>query len=174
MIYELNFSYYDKDPENDDNVIIAVYSSYEKAKEGRKKFLEQPRFKGKDEFLEIYEFKINEPWWDEGFWRATKSDFEINLLNDYVIEKEKEYDTQNHNVKIRNQEKVQIYEGSMDYYYDHKKFLCLKNVKSGQIYCLDKQQGKMEYETNSYNDMLKFLNHKYQVESFGWKDIFRI
>lgn len=37
MIYELNFSYYDKDPENDDEVIIAVYSSYEKAKEGRKR-----------------------------------------------------------------------------------------------------------------------------------------
>ena len=63
MVYELFFSYYDENPENDDEIIIAVYSSQEKAEAGRKKFLKQPRFKGKDEFLEISEFEINKPWW---------------------------------------------------------------------------------------------------------------
>lgn len=173
MVYELHFSYYDENPENDDDVIIAVYSSYEKAEAGRKKFLKQPRFKGKEDFLEISEFKINEPWWDEGFWRATKSYFMIDLLNGYVIEKEKEHDPENHKIKIRNEEETQIYHGIMDLYYDHKYFLCLKNIESGKMYCLDKQIGKIQYETNSYEDMLKFLNQRYQIKIFGWKDIFR-
>ena len=43
MVYELFFSYYDQDPENDEEMIIAAYSSYEKAESARKKLLEQPR-----------------------------------------------------------------------------------------------------------------------------------
>ena len=80
MVYELFFSYYDQDPENDEEMIIAAYSSYEKAESARKKLLEQPRFKGKEDFFEIHDFKMNEPWWDEGFWRATRSYFIIQLL----------------------------------------------------------------------------------------------
>ena len=34
MVYELFFSYYDQDPENDEEMIIAAYSSYEKAAPG--------------------------------------------------------------------------------------------------------------------------------------------
>ena len=173
MVYELFFSYYDENPENDNEIIIAVYSSQEKAEAGRKKFLKQPRFKGKDEFLEISEFEINKPWWKEGFWRATMSYFIIELLNGYVIEKEKEGDPENHNIKIRNQEEMKVYQGTMDYYYDHEKFLCLKNIESGQMYCLDKQQGKIQYEANIYEDMLNFLRQRYQIEIFGWKEIFR-
>ena len=67
MVYELFFSYYDQDPENDEEMIIAAYSSYEKAESARKKLLEQPRFKGKEDFFEIHDFKMNEPWWDEDF-----------------------------------------------------------------------------------------------------------
>ena len=26
---------------------------------------------------------------------------------------------------------------------------------------------------NKYEDMLKFLNQKYEIENFGWKNIFR-
>ena len=75
---------YDQDPENDEEMIIAAYSSYEKAESARKKLLEQPRFKGKEDFFEIHDFKMNEPWWDEGFWRATRSYFIIQLLRGYV------------------------------------------------------------------------------------------
>ena len=60
MIYELKFSYYEDNSENNDEIIIAVYSSYKKAEIGKKKFSQQPRFKGKEEFLEINEYKIND------------------------------------------------------------------------------------------------------------------
>lgn len=66
-----------------------------------------------------------------------------------------------------------MYNGKMDYYYDHEKFLCLKNTENGQMYCLDKQQRKILYKINKYEDMLKFLNQKYEIENFGWKNIFR-
>ena len=52
MVYELVFFYWDDNPENDDYVIVAVYSSYELAEKGLEKFAEQPRFKGKrDAFI---------------------------------------------------------------------------------------------------------------------------
>lgn len=168
MVYELFFSYYDQNPENDEEMIIGVYSSYEKVEAARNKLLEQPRFKGKEEFFEIHDFKINEPWWDKGFWRATRSYFIIQLLNGYVIEKEED-----HNIEIRNQEERLVYQGIMDCYYDHKKFLCLKNIETGKIYCLDKQQAKIQYEANTYEDMLEFLRERYRIKIFGWKDIFR-
>ena len=50
MIYELKFSYYEDNSENNDEIIIAVYSSYKKAEIGKKKFSQQPRFKGKEYF----------------------------------------------------------------------------------------------------------------------------
>ena len=38
MIYELKFFYWDDEPQNDDEVIIAVYSTYELAERGLEKF----------------------------------------------------------------------------------------------------------------------------------------
>ena len=173
MIYELKFSYYEDNSENNDEIIIAVYSSYKKAEIGKKKFSQQPRFKGKEEFLEINEYKINEAEWNEGFWRATKSYFIIKLLNNYMIEKEEEYNPENHDIEVKYGENIKVYNGKMDYYYDHEKFLCLKNTENGQMYCLDKQQRKILYKIDKYEDMLKFLNPKYEIENFGWKNIFR-
>lgn len=174
MVYELFFMYWDDDPKNDDEVIVAVYSSYEKAKAGRKKFLQQPRFKGKDEFLEIYEYEMNETAWEEGFCRDTWEEvFIIKLLSGYEIEKEADYNPEIRNIKIRNQEKTKVYQGTMDYYYDHEKFLCLKNIKTGIMYCFDKEKEKMQYQTKDYDIMLKFLNQHYGIEHFGWRDIFR-
>lgn len=46
-----------------------------------------------------------------------------------------------------------------------------KNTENGQMYCLDKQQRKILYKINKYEDMLKFLNQKYEIENFGWKNI---
>ena len=173
MIYELKFSYYEDNSENNDEIIIAVYSSYKKAEIGKKKFSQQPRFKGKEEFLEINEYKINEAEWNEGFLRATKSYFIIKLLNNYMIEKEEEYNPENHDIEVKYGENIKVYNGKMDYYYDHEKFLCLKNTENGQMYCLDKQQRKILYKIDKYEDMLKFLNQKYEIENFGWKNIFR-
>ena len=120
MIYELKFSYYEDNSENNDEIIIAVYSSYKKAEIGKKKFSQQPRFKGKEEFLEINEYKINEAEWNEGFWRATKSYFIIKLLNNYMIEKEEEYNPENHDIEVKYGENIKVYNGKMDYYYDHE------------------------------------------------------
>ena len=173
MIYELKFSYYEDNSENNDEIIIAVYSSYKKAEIGKKKFSQQPRFKGKEEFFEINEYKINEAEWNEGFWRAAKSYFIIKLLNNYMIEKEEEYNPENHDIEVKYGENIKVYNGKMDYYYDHEKFLCLKNTENGQMYCLDKQQRKILYKIDKYEDMLKFLNQKYEIENFGWKNIFR-
>ena len=90
-----------------------------------------------------------------------------------MIEKEEEYNPENHDIEVKYGENIKVYNGKMDYYYDHEKFLCLKNTENGQMYCLDKQQGKIQYEANTYEDMLKFVRQRYQIEIFGWKDIFR-
>ena len=47
MLYELSFNYWDDDPANDDEIILAVYSSEEQLKKGLEKFKKQPRFAGK-------------------------------------------------------------------------------------------------------------------------------
>ncbi len=57
MVYELNFMYWDDDPKNDDEVIVAVYSSYEKAEAGRKKFLQQQDSKEKTNFWKSMSMK---------------------------------------------------------------------------------------------------------------------
>ncbi len=44
-----------------------------------------------------------------------------------------------------------------------------KNTENGQMYCLDKQQRKILYKINKYEDMLKFLNQKYEIENFDGK-----
>ena len=92
---------------------------------------------------------------------------------DWGGEKEEEYNPENHDIEVKYGENIKVYNGKMDYYYDHEKFLCLKNIESGEMYCLDKQQGKIQYEANTYEDMLKFVRQRYQIEIFGWKDIFR-
>ena len=48
MLYELSFNYWDDDPANDDEIILAVYSSEEQLKKGLEKFKKQPRFAGKE------------------------------------------------------------------------------------------------------------------------------
>ena len=88
-------------------------------------------------------------------------------------EKEEEYNPENHDIEVKYGENIKVYNGKMDYYYDHEKFLCLKNTENGQMYCLDKQQRKILYKIDKYEDMLKFLNQKYEIENFGWKNIFR-
>ena len=71
--------------------------------------------KGKDEFLEIYEYEMNETAWEEGFCRKTWQEmFIIKLLGGYVIEKEADYNPEIRNIKIRNQEETKVYQGTMD------------------------------------------------------------
>lgn len=60
MIYELKFFYWDDEPQNDDEVIVAVYSSYELAERGLEKFAEQPRFKKKKMHLILLSVKLME------------------------------------------------------------------------------------------------------------------
>ena len=94
------------------------------------------------------------------FGEQQKSYFIIKLLNNYMIEKEEEYNPENHDIEVKYGENIKVYNGKMDYYYDHEKFLCLKNTENGQMYCLDKQQRKILYKIDKYEDMLKFLKPK--------------
>ena len=43
-----------------------------------------------------------------------------------MIEKEEEYNPENHDIEVKYGENIKVYNGKMDYYYDHEKFLCLK------------------------------------------------
>lgn len=69
MLYELYFFYWDDDPANDEEEVLGVYSSYELAEKAMKRYLEQPRFQGKEEAFNISEYQINEEneIWIEGF-----------------------------------------------------------------------------------------------------------
>ena len=167
VIYELGFSYYDDNPENDDNVIIAVYSSYKQAEAGLKKFAQQPRFKGKEKFLYICERKINDAFWTEGFWPAVPSYFKIELLKDYKIDKYEE-----NYIEILDEKGEKIYEGNFHDYSDYKQCICLRNITTGWMYCLDKKQKNIQYKTKDFKNLLYFLLGKYEIEKLGWRSIF--
>lgn len=70
-------------------MIVAVYSSYELAEKGLKKFAEQPRFRGKKDAFNIIEHKINEEnsTWSEGIVTIDLTYFRIDLLGKYKINK---------------------------------------------------------------------------------------
>ncbi len=95
--------------------------------------------------MEINEYKINEAEWNEGFWRATKSYFIIKLLNNYMIEKEEEYNPENHGYRVKYGENIKVIIGKMDYYYDHEKFLCLKNTENRTNVLFDKTDKERFY-----------------------------
>ena len=57
MIYELKFSYYEDNSENNDEIIIAVYSSYKKAEMERKNFHNNQDLKEKRNFWKLMNIK---------------------------------------------------------------------------------------------------------------------
>lgn len=69
MLYSLEYFYWDDNPLNDDEEVLGVYSSYELAEKAMKKYLQTPRFRGKEEAFFIVDYKLNEEssMWKEGF-----------------------------------------------------------------------------------------------------------
>ena len=70
IVYELSFWYFDEEPEDEDEVIIAVYSSRELAEKAIEKFKTHPRFAGREDDFYISEYGLNEPEWRDGFYIA--------------------------------------------------------------------------------------------------------
>ena len=66
-VYELSFWYKDEESDDEDEVILAVYSSLRLAEEAREKFKRHARFIGHENEFYIDEYKLNEPEWKEGF-----------------------------------------------------------------------------------------------------------
>ena len=88
MLYELSFNYWDDDPANDDEIILAVYSSEEQLKKGLEKFKKQPRFAGKEDSFGVSERKINEEndFWEEGFIIEYYEPYEITVEKGFVLQ----------------------------------------------------------------------------------------
>ncbi|MGI6501490.1 MAG: hypothetical protein ACOX1S_11565 [Anaerostipes sp.] len=72
MLYELGFAYFVDDDEQDEEV-IAIYSTYQAAKKAIDKFKNQPRFLGHEDAFIISEIKLNFNYWPDGFSMNTDS-----------------------------------------------------------------------------------------------------
>lgn len=166
MVYELVFFYWDDDPQNDDYVIIAVYSSYELAERGLEKFAEQPRFKGKKEALYICKYKINEEdsFWPEGFFTPGPTYFGIDLSGDYLLKKYEDND-----IAIRVQNNTEdLFNGKMHYYQDFETCLLLKNEETEKMYCFDKEKKAMVTVTENVEEFLEYLGENYSIDKVKW------
>lgn len=170
MIYELKFFYWDDEPQNDDEVIVAVYSSYELAERGLEKFAEQPRFKGKKDAFNIIEHKINEEnsTWSEGFIVFNPEFFRLELLGGYRLRK---YDGEE--IKICNEEETQdFFAMKMQDYQDFEDCTILRNRDLEKMYCFDKREQSVSIETQAADEFAEYLKENYGIEKIRWKFIF--
>lgn len=170
MVYELSFFYWDENPQNDDEIVIAVYSSYELAEKGLKKFAQQPRFKGKEEALYICEYNINQEsrTWSEGFFEAGPTFWGIDLSKGYRLRK-----FEGNNIAIRvNDSEESIFSGKMHYYQDFEECLLLKNQETEKMYCFDKDQEAILKVTESDEEFSEYLKENYNIEKIKWKLIY--
>ena len=173
MLYELIFDYWDENPDNDDTVFIAVYSSYELAERGRKKFAKQPRFKGKEEALEIWEYEINDKWWPEGFSREFYKYFFVQLADDLIMKKIDDNDVR---IKLDDgTNKYYIFEGEAEFYAAAGRMILLKSEKTGKFYCIDPDHKtkKIRIETKDKEEFLAYLKQNYDIDidSYTWIEI---
>lgn len=166
MVYELVFFYWDDNPENDDYVIVAVYSSYELAEKGMEKFSRQPRFKGKKEAFYICDYKINveNSIWSEGFFSPSPTYFGIDLLAEYRIRK---YEGEKVGICIKGEPQDFFVLVAQDYQ-DFEKCTILRNTEFKRMYCFDKKKQSIILETNSNNEFAEFLKDKYDVNEIKW------
>lgn len=169
MVYELKFFYWDDNPLNDDEVIIAVYSSYELAEKGLRKFAEQPRFKGKEDALFICEYEINEEssTWSEGFFEAGPTFFGIDLMGSYRLKK---YEGNEIGIRLK-ESKQDIYNATMHDYQDYEDCLILRNQESGKMCCFDKKCEKILLETENEEEFLDYLKTNHSIEAVKWRSI---
>lgn len=170
MVYELVFFYWGDDPENDDYVIVAVYSSYELAERGLEKFAEQPRFKGKKEGFYICDYRINEECstWSEGFWTPSPTFFGIDLLGGYRLKK---YEGNEIDIWIKGEEQS-FFSMKMHDYQDFEKCTILKNRELKTMYCFDKDKQSVLIETSNDDALAGYLQNNYGIEEIKWQPIY--
>lgn len=169
MVYELRFFYWDDNPDNDEEIIVGVYSSYELADRKLKKLVKQPRFQGKKDAFFISEYKINEEneVWRDGFWEACPEFFMIELTDNYFIEK---FEDQHISLMEKDNKKYLFY-GEIDNYQDLEQCVILKNHRTGRLCCFDKRNKLIVLDSQNEQQFLKYLKDKYFVENVRWKEI---
>lgn len=170
MVYELKFFYWDDEPLNDDEVIIAVYSSYELAEKGLKKFAEQPRFKGKEDFFLICDYEINKESriWAEGFWEPGPTTFGIDLMGNYRLKK---YGGNDIEIRLKGSEQI-FFSAKMHDYQDFEDCVILRNQESGKMYCFDKNCETISMETENEEVLVEYLMENYKIEKIKWNQIY--
>ena len=169
MVYELVFFYWDDNPENDDYVIVAVYSSYELAEKGLEKFAEQPRFKGKRDAFYICEYEINKEssTWSEGFFVPSPTFLGIDVLGECRRGK---YEGKKIGICIKGEEQ-DFFVQKMHDYQDFEKCIILRNAELKKMYCFDKKKRLITLETNDNDEFTSFLRDKYDVNEIKWEFI---
>ena len=172
MLYELIFDYWDEDdPNKDDTIFIAVYSSYELAERGRKKFAKQPRFKGKEEALEIWEYEVNDKGWPEGFRQGLYEYFFAQLTDDLIMKKIDDNDVR---IKLDDgTNKYYNFEGEVEFYAVSGRIILLKSEKTGKFYCIDPDHKtkKIRIETKDKEEFSAYLKQNYGMDSCAWTEI---
>lgn len=170
MVYELTFFYWDDNPENDDYVIVAVYSSYELAEKGMEKFAEQPRFRGKKDAFNIIEHRINEEnsTWSEGIVTIDLTYFRIDLMGKYRINK---YEGEEIGIYDEREHK-DLFVKKINDYQDFEECTILKNREIKKMYCFDKKERTIVIETENEVNFINYLKKDYGIEKVKWKSIF--
>ena len=171
MLYELSFNYWDEDPANDDEIILAVYSSEEQLNKGLEKFKKQPRFAGKEDSCWVSERKVNEEndFWEEGFIREYEE----------PCERSTEYGLELSQVSIDYVFYVYDLKDKADYlfmdevhdYEDYPQCFVYQNRKKNRFYCFDKEQRKITFETKLEAEMKNYLQETYGISDMNLKAI---
>ncbi|MGI6501487.1 MAG: hypothetical protein ACOX1S_11550 [Anaerostipes sp.] len=169
MIYDLVFDFWDDNPQNDDCISVAVYSSYALAKQGLEKFKKQPRFKGKEDFFFICEREVNEEneFWSDGYYTEQYSDYYIDLDSHFVIKK---YGDDFSEVIFQESQEI-VLDGTFHFYDDGKQYVLLKNSSTGWMYCVDKNERQMTCKTKDEELLLNHIKKNYQICTWKWKKI---
>ena len=137
VVYELSFWYFDEESEDEDEVIIAVYSSRELAEKAIEKFKTQPRFAGREDDFYISDYGLNEPEWREGFYVPEPDEFQIKLSHGYAIQK-----YEGDCIVLEEGDRTNIFKGIFQYYDENDQCILFMNTKNGWKYCFDKKKKK--------------------------------
>lgn len=169
IIYELSFWYFDEETEEEDEVIIAVYSSRELAEKGREKFKTQPRFAGHENDFYISDYEVNKPEWQEGFYVPKPDEFQIKLSNGYTIQKYEE-----NCIVLEGRDGTNLFEGTFHCYDEKDQCILFMNTNNRWKYCFDKKRERICQKTKQEDQFKTFLKSWYGIKNIDWKSIYEI
>ena len=171
MLYELSFNYWDEDPANDDEIILAVYSSEEQLNKGLEKFKKQPRFAGKEDSFWVSERKINEEndFWEEGFISVYEEPYEITVEKEFILQQT--HTTYEFALYDTNLWGNPLFMDEVHDYEDYPQCFVYQNRKKNRFYCFDKEQRKITFETKLEAEMKNYLQETYGISDMNLKAI---